>query len=243
MILVDLELESAFEKTAGPFSDQAPPIKLQKLDTRNGVDIWEVDGAVIRQFESDQFTNFGHHFSFPFIPKNEVWLDVEGHPDEREFFINHALVERYLMMQGQPYGKSVDIAGEFERKEREKNPGEPGKIHLEKTETLPGDLEVWVVDGRQVRETYYQDFTAGGHHYVYPWVPEKEIWLDNDITESERPFVLSHEWIERVYMSQGDAYPVAHRKASSFEKALRDSPALLDKVPALMDAVAKGTVK
>lgn len=211
-----------------------PEIKLQKLDTKGNVDIWEVDGAIVRQFESDQFTNFGHHYTFPFIPENEIWLDIEGHPDEREFFVNHALIERFLMKRGEPYNRSIEIAGEFEKEERRKTPDDAGPIRLEKTQTLPGGVEVWIVDGRKVRETHYQDFTAGGHHNVYPWVPENEIWLDNDIPPGERPFVLAHEWIERVYMGHGDDYPTAHRKASSFERALRDSPKLLAEVPALM---------
>ena len=48
---------------------------------------------------------------------------------------------------------------------------------------LKGGLSVWIVNGRLVRSVFDIDFTAGGHDYVYEFVPENEVWIDDSIEE------------------------------------------------------------
>ena len=48
-----------------------------------------------------------------------------------------------------------------------------------------------------MRSVFDIDFTAGGHDYVYEFVPENEVWIDDDIEEQERGYVLLHELHER----------------------------------------------
>jgi hypothetical protein len=79
-------------------------------------------------------------------------------------------------------------------------------------------LKVFVVDGQYVRNNYNVDFTEGGHHYRFDFIPENEIWLDLDVNVKEIKFVLLHELIERRLMKTKNLeYDLAHTKASEKE--------------------------
>ncbi|HSA97442.1 MAG TPA: hypothetical protein VLJ16_15430, partial [Acidobacteriota bacterium] len=45
-----------------------------------GFDVWVVSGQYVRENLDEEFTNFGQHFEFRFIPRREFWLDVENAP-------------------------------------------------------------------------------------------------------------------------------------------------------------------
>jgi hypothetical protein len=36
-----------------------------------------------------------------------------------------------------------------------------------------------------------------GHGFVYPWVPNGEIWIEESLDRRELPFIIAHEDIER----------------------------------------------
>jgi hypothetical protein len=46
-----------------------------KLDTRGDITVRIVDGVYICGHMDEEFTNFGQHYRFKFIPKNEFWID------------------------------------------------------------------------------------------------------------------------------------------------------------------------
>jgi len=75
--------------------------------------VWQVDGAYVRKHIDAEFADFGHHYSFAAIPRNEVWLDVEKGPEEQQAFIRHAATERRLMALGMDYesARTLAIAG------------------------------------------------------------------------------------------------------------------------------------
>jgi hypothetical protein len=85
-------------------------------------------------------------------------------------------------------------------------------------------VSVWIVDGRLVRSVFDPDFTAGGHDHVYEYIPENEVWLDNDVSEAERPYVLLHELHERNQMEKGEDYAHAHKSALRLESHYRKYP-------------------
>jgi hypothetical protein len=64
---------------------------------------WLVDGQYIRTHLDEEFTNFGQHFRFRFIPRNEFWIDHLHAPGEEHFYIDHLLVENRLMAGGLDY--------------------------------------------------------------------------------------------------------------------------------------------
>lgn len=200
--------------------------KIKKLGRRGKIDIWLVDGKKIRSETDEEFSNFGQHFRYQYIPEYEFWLDVEAKLDERRLFIDHLLVEWKLMKQGWKYEDALTMGDIKERAERTRakikesfrgNGLDVSKFHQSLWGKTEGGLDVWVVDGKLIRDLCYVDFTEGGHFYVYPWVPELEVWIDNDVVMAERPFVLLHELFERGLMKIGWEYHKAHRLASRIE--------------------------
>ena len=183
-----------------------------------------------------EFTNFGQHYRYPYIPETELWLDQEGDPDEREFFIEHLLVEHQLMERGMPYEQALVEGDKAERRER-RQAGDVRRVtdggrelptaedvRERRWKTLENGVTIWIVNGRLVRSVFYVDFTAGGHDCVYEFVPEKEVWIDDDIVEEERPYVLLHELHERNLMSSGSPYSKAHADSSRLEHHCRHHP-------------------
>jgi hypothetical protein len=189
----------------------------------------------IRNTIDIEFTNFGQHYRFPFIPEREVWIDKEHAPDELEFFIVHLVTEQRLMAGGASYEDALDAADGRERELRTRaggavassGRGQQQAMHNLRAslwDELDAGVKVWVVDGRLVRSVFDIDFTEGGHDLVYDYVPPREIWIDNDLDERERPFVLFHELHERNLMAKGWGYEPAHAEASGREFHLRRHP-------------------
>jgi hypothetical protein len=202
------------------------------------VSVWLVDGSYVRKNIDEEFTNFGHHFSIASIPRDEIWLDIEQVPDEQQFFVHHALIERRLMARGMDYEAARTVAIAEERKMRLKAGdmrrvagGEQlpdvTKVRERLWKALESGVHVWFVKGRLVRSCYDIDFTEGGHDHVYEFVPENEIWIDDDLEQDERGFVLFHEMHERNLMAAGASYDVAHAESSRLERHYRKHPALL----------------
>ena len=208
---------------------------VRELSAAGGLTVWVVDGAYVRNNIDIEFTNFGQHFVFKFIPLNELWLDVEAQPDERKFFVDHLVAERALMQRGVPYDSAVDAADRIEIVERKAagdlakvvgpaGPRDPSKTHITLLETTPSRVSEWLVDGRLVRSAFDIEFTEGGHDYVYDYVPKNEVWIDNDLTSAERPFVILHELHERNLMAKGWTYEAAHADADKSELYARHHP-------------------
>ncbi len=208
---------------------------LKKIGHRGRITIWTVDGSYIRTKIDEEFTNYGQHYNFKYIPEDEFWLDQEASPDELKFFIDHLLVEHQLMKKGVPYDEALEAADKKEMAERRragdvKKMTKGGKlpdakqVHIRVWKKLESPVSVWIVDGRLVRSVFDVDFTEGGHDYVYEFVPQNEVWIDNDLVEAERPFVLLHELHERNLMSQGWDYDRAHDDSSKIEYDCRHHP-------------------
>ena len=212
------------------------PPYLEKAEEHEDIVVWVVDGSYIRGHIDEEFTNFGQHYRYRYIPANEFWIDREAKNDEMRFFIDHLLVEHRLMAKGMAYGKAIEQADLAERKERRRS-GDLGRlthhgqqlpdgrdVHERLWKKLENGLSVWVINGRLVRSVFDIDFTAGGHDYVYEFVPENEVWIDNDIEESERGYVLLHELHERNRMAEGLPYSKAHAESSRLEYHCRHHP-------------------
>jgi hypothetical protein len=205
---------------------------LEKIGERGPINIWRVDGFYIRENVDEEFTNFGQHYRFGFIPENEFWIDREADPDEQRFFIDHLLIEHRLMKKGDTYVKALETADRRERSERKKTGDIPkrttGKFNPELMHlhliAETNDAKIWQVNGRLVRSLFDIDFTEGGHDIVYEFVPKGEVWIDNDVEPEEIPYVLLHELHERSLMKEGMTYDEAHAASSQLEYHLRHHP-------------------
>ena len=212
------------------------PPYLRKGEVRGDTQVWIVDGTYIRGRIDEEFTNFGQHYRYPYIPNKEFWLDAEAEDDEGPFFIEHLLVEHELMAKGVSYAQALTEADQVERRERRragdvrkvthqgKQLADPQTVHERLWKRLENGAEVWIVNGRLVRSAFDIDFTAGGHDHVYEFVPRGEVWIDSDIQEKERGFVLLHELHERNRMAEGVPYSKAHNESSRLEFRCRHHP-------------------
>jgi len=212
-----------------------PPPYVRCLERRGVLAVWVVDGAYVRKNIDEELSNFAHHLSTPEVRKNEIWIDEETDPDEQRFFIHHAVVERRLMQRGLNYDAARKRANAEERKLRVaagdlrkvirgKNLPDATRVHRDLWKTLPSGVQVWFVKGRLVRSVYDVEFTEGGHEHVYEYIPRGEVWIDDDIHEDERGFVLFHELHERNLMAEGMDYDTAHEECSRLEKHYRKHP-------------------
>jgi hypothetical protein len=217
-------------------SASVKPPYVQQIANRGDLKVWIVDGIYIRGHIDEEFTNFGQHYRYSYIPKNEFWIDREAKQDETQFFIDHLLVEHRLMAKGMSYGEALVKADQAERRERRragdlrlvthhgKELPKGIQVHERLWKRLENGLTIWVVNGRLVRSVFDVDFTAGGHDHVYEFVPENEVWIDDAIEEEERPYVLLHELHERNRMAKGWPYSKAHAESSELEYRCRHHP-------------------
>lgn len=192
----------------------------------SGFKVFIVDGEFIRDNIEEEFTNFGQHYMFNFIPENEFWIDKEyGEGDEYDYFIDHLLVENRLMKKGVDAHTACQEADKIEIRERNKDLLLKKEIYSEeKKEELvkkvrkrllrkySEKVKIWLVNGRLVRSIFFTDFTEGGHDKVYPFIPENEVWIDDDVNPKERKFILLHELHERNLMAKGWAYSLDDKR-------------------------------
>ncbi|MCR4327685.1 MAG: hypothetical protein NUV46_03840 [Nanoarchaeota archaeon] len=185
-----------------------------------GLKVWIVDGSYVRKNIDEEFTTCGEHYVFKKIPKNELWLDNGIDKDDEKYFIDYVLIEHNLMAKGYSYDTTWREGNRVQKREREKDKEFKkikklqskesykiiDKIHKKLLKKYSNNLQVWVVNGKIVRDLFFIDFVDGGHDKVYSFVPQNEIWLDNGISKKEIKFVLLHEAHERYLMSKGFNY-------------------------------------
>jgi len=194
-------------------------IRLERIDRVDGIDVYRVDGHLIRNGIDVDFTNGHHHFSRPYVPLREVWLDREGRAPESRFWTQRQLFERELMAGGFTYLQAVRRGALYERRLR--NAGRRSRqVRLAHLGPV-GPREVWLVSGRAVRDQFYIDFTLGGHGFRYRFIPRGEIWIDDAVHPAEHAAIVHHETVEVDLMRRGLSYDEAHARASEAEIAFR----------------------
>jgi hypothetical protein len=207
----------------------------------NGLVIRFVNPEAVRDrsLQDEEFTNFATHLQFPRqIPKNEVWIADTVPEDDRRFFIDNAAAQLRASADGKSTAGAYEYGLKIERAERERagqrapvRRGEPvpHDVYRYWWKTLNQDgekLKAFIVDGDKVREHYKSDFVEGGNAQAYPWMPEDEIWIEDQVPPEERDLVLLHEATERRLMKRdGLDYEKAHEKASKVEFDARQKQA------------------
>lgn len=85
-----------------------------------------------------------------------------------------------------------------------------------------GIFQVWLVDGKAVRDNIDASFYGASHGQLKSWIPSDEIWVESSIPESDREFIISHESLE-LYGLIAKNMPIeeAHAAANEFEAKLR----------------------
>ncbi len=73
-----------------------------------------------------------------------------------------------------------------------------------------GDIRVYLVNGSFVRKHHFTGFTMGGHNWIYNFIPEYEVWIDDSMTPYEQKMTIYHEFVEIPPMARGIPYEDAH---------------------------------
>ena len=82
-------------------------------------------------------------------------------------------------------------------------------------------IKVYMIDGEFIRNGIYVDFTNGGNPGRYVFIPEGEIWIDNE-KPNDFTATLIHEFVECHHMIKNKkSYDDAHEIANKFERAFR----------------------
>jgi len=218
---------------------------------KGGYAIWIVDGYKVRQEIYKEFLYGGNEQRYLFNPIGEIWIDHAVSCEEFELTLAHELNERALMAKfGWTYEKSHDSSLMLELVMRKKYDSickaHEASLHkvcpedATKIKEIPGiadsvmisgiyrmplglrkGISVWIVDGYKVRAKLFPDFGLSGNDMAYHFIPDKEIWIDGQISSEETEFSIKTELLERKLMAEGVSYGKAYDSAINTNVKLR----------------------
>lgn len=224
---------------------------------REGFNIWIVDGSLIRRSIFKEFIYGGNDERYPFVPDNEIWIDNTISSEEFETTVAHEinerkLMEKYKMAYFDAHDSSLALELQMRRnykktcEEHESGLKEitpidfdstqeitdiPEKIKLKNIYRVPlgerNGIKIWIVDGYNVRRDIYPDFGFSGNDRAYHFIPEKEIWIDGEISCEETEYSISQEMKERDLMDKGLEYDSAYTNAIQISDKMREDQLLL----------------
>lgn len=88
-----------------------------------------------------------------------------------------------------------------------------------------GEYTVYVVDGEAVRDLRPEgdeEFGEWSIHVYFPkLIPDNEIWLEDDLPETEYPFVLANAFTQLRRLSSGASKDAAYEAGNEAERRLR----------------------
>ena len=200
--------------------------------------VFVVNGDAVRNSSksAEEFGGSNNFTSFPkLIPKNEIWIEDDIAVAERAILIASEAYYLRLLDSGKSKDNAYDTMIKWQKAHRDKiehskkNPsktdkkGHP-KVYAKRYGHIPDeDIDVFFVNGNEVRNRYKTDYIEGGHGYVYKWIPNKEIWIELGIHPDEVPYILLHEYTERILMKyHGIKYDKAHAIAAKVEFKMRE---------------------
>src|SRR3989344_1911531 len=150
-----------------------------------------------------------------YIPEGEIWID-EAVKDETKFLLEVMDFEdRYLR---------ADMDFREFREVLTKEFSNPESFDLKKATRRSYEKKgvfVREVDGGIVRRTLDPYFVLGGHHLIYLYITEGEIWLDAKMPKEVLKYTLIHECVELALMHRKIDYNTAHDYATAAEKEAR----------------------
>ena len=168
-----------------------------------------VDGAKIRNTFDTDFSGAGDSSYYPYIPKNEYWIERYLRPETKLLLSLDRLEKK---MKNEPFSAI--------RKQAMRDLTTRGTFRSLQTMSQKG-LVVRYVVGADVRKTLDPYFLLGGHSHIYRYIPKNEIWIDACADDAEQVFTLVHEMYERDLMRNGMSYDDAHDFALAAERAAR----------------------
>ncbi len=110
------------------------------------VEVWIVDGNVVRSLYKTDYTEGGHGFVYPWVPVDEIWIEQSLDRRELPYIVAHEYIERRLMRDLKlDYDTAHDVCSRVEFKLRKNQrvklflaPGRR-KIHMRDLPRLASD--------------------------------------------------------------------------------------------------------
>lgn len=102
-----------------PDSIQLQNIYRVPIGQREGVNIWIVDGYLVRKNIYPDFGFSGNDLSYHFIPSLEIWIDGQVSCEETEYSITNEINERRFLEKGESYDDAYSDAIDITLKNRQ----------------------------------------------------------------------------------------------------------------------------
>ncbi len=108
-------------------------------DVKGAVDVWVVDGNLVRSLYKTDYTEGGHGHVYSWCPKSQIWIDSGVDDREIPFILAHEYLESRLMRdRGIEYDRAHEICSKMEFELRKgvgiKPSLAPGRRKLHKTD-------------------------------------------------------------------------------------------------------------
>jgi len=79
------------------------------------IEVWIVDGLRVRSTYMTDYTEGGHGYVYPWVPKDEIWIEEAIERAEVPFIVAHEYIEHRLMRdEGMEYDKAHECCSEME---------------------------------------------------------------------------------------------------------------------------------
>jgi hypothetical protein len=86
-------------------------------------------------------------------------------------------------------------------------------------------LSAWLVDGEKIRKDIDENFVQYDHHARFRFIPNGEMWIDQETNADERKYFIEHALRERAFIGEGSTLEEAVEKADKLEAhERRESP-------------------
>jgi hypothetical protein len=84
-------------------------------DQKGEVEVWLVDGNVVRSYYKTVYTEGGHGHVYPWVPKTQIWIEDGVDHREMPFIVCHEYLERRLMRdEGMEYDPAHEVCSKVE---------------------------------------------------------------------------------------------------------------------------------
>ena len=90
--------------------------RTSRCPTRRGrCEVWLVDGNLVRSYYKTDYTEGGHGYVYPWVPRPEIWIEDGVDHREMPFIVSHEYLERRLMRdEGLDYDTAHEICSKVE---------------------------------------------------------------------------------------------------------------------------------
>jgi hypothetical protein len=83
------------------------------------------------------------------------------------------------------------------------------------------NFNVYIVDGKYIRDNMNEEFTNCGQHYLFDFIPENEFWIDKEGKKGEKKFYIESMLNMNRFLKKGISHSEATKRANLIEEAER----------------------